>query len=199
MSLFGRITKTMNVLGCCVANFTGAVVSFGVCDVAYAPFGHLLQCVLNDSRAVVVGEPETPAASAVAIPAAWQAWETGAGGYIGPVSAQLDLLRGASAVYQNGALKIGGKILIGPAGKVFAFSTKSAADLWAAINTKRAERDLELMAGLPADASAVYRARKKAALDTVGVQVVAASARCADQSRAAALIAESDWCFAKWL
>lgn len=189
----------MSVLGCCVANFMSAVVSFGVCDVVHAPFEHLLRCVLGDGRAVAAGEPETPTAPAVEIPAAWQTWQTGAAGYIGPVSAQLDLLRGAVVAYENGTLKIGGKILIGPAGKVFAFSTKSAADLWEAINTKRAERDLELMAGLPADASAVYRARKKAALDTVGVMVVAASARCADQSRAAALIAESNWCFAKWL
>lgn len=120
------------------------------------------------------------------------------GGYICPVSAQRELLRGAAAVYDGGGLLIGGARLIGPAGKIFAFSSAENADMWAEINRARAARELELMAGLSAAAAGVYRARKAAALAKISEAVLTAAARQSDKSKQAALIAEADWCARKW-
>ena len=119
-------------------------------------------------------------------------------GYICPVSAQRALLSGAAAVYDSGGLLIGGARLIGPAGKIFAFSSAENADMWAEINRARAARELELMAGLSAAAAGVYRARKAAALAKISAAVLTAAARQSDKSKQAALIAEAEFCEKKW-
>ena len=123
---------------------------------------------------------------------------TKSGGYICPVSAQRALLSGAAAVYDGGGLLIGGARLIGPAGKIFEFSSAENADMWAEINRARAARELELMAGLSAAAAGVYRARKAAALAKISKAVLTAAARQSDKSKQAALIAEAEFCEKKW-
>lgn len=152
---------------------------------------------------VVVGVPKAappvePPSVVPALPAAWQAAALGAGGFIGPVSAQLALLRGAAAVFDAGGLLIGGRRLIGPAGKVFAFSGAAAAGVWAAINLQRATRELELWAAMDAAAAAAFRARKRAEMARIAAAVVAAAGRMSDAARAAALVAESDFLLVKW-
>lgn len=151
----------------------------------------------------VVGVPKAaapvePPSVVPALPAAWQAAALGAGGFIGPVSAQLALLRGAAAVFDAGGLLIGGKRLIGPAGKVFAFSGAAAAGVWAAINLQRATREIELWAAMDAAAAAAFRARKQAEMARIAAAVVAAAGRLGDAARAAALVAESDFLLIKW-
>lgn len=120
------------------------------------------------------------------------------GGYIGPVSAQRELLRGAAVVYDGGGLLIGGARLIGPAGKIFAFASQASAEMWVGINRARAARELELMGGLDAAAAAVYRQRKAAALAKISAAVLTAAARQSDAAKRAALVAESSWCASKW-
>lgn len=137
-------------------------------------------------------------AAAVELPAAWAAVALPASGYIGPVSAQLAMVRGALAVYDGGGLLVGGARLIGPAGKVFSFSTAGAADMWAAINKARGVREAELLAGMDAAAAVVYRARKAEALEKVAAAVVNAAGKVADAAIKAALLAESNFLLMKW-
>lgn len=171
-------------------------------DVDPAALGSVLGCVFVGCTAGAAGGGDPgggdPGGEVVELPAAWMAAALPSSGYIGPVMAQLALLRGAAAVYDAGGLLIGGARLIGPAGKVFAFSSQGAADLWAAINKARGLREVELMAALDVDKAAVYRGRKAAALEKIGAAVVNAAGRMADAARRAALLAESSWCLVKW-
>lgn len=134
----------------------------------------------------------------LSLPAGWLAVALPDAGYIGPVMAQLALVRGAAAVFAGGALSIGGAVLVGPAGKVFNFSAAGSADYWVAINRARGVREVELLAGLDAAGAAVWLEKKRAALAVVAVSVVNAAARCNHQGIAAALVAESSWCLSKW-
>lgn len=146
----------------------------------------------------VSGGPGGGGAVPLVLPAAWQAAAVGAAGYIGPVSAQLAIIRGAAVVYSAGGLTIGGAQLIGPAGKVFAFSSSSAAALWVAINRQRGENELTLAQAMTAEALAVFVADKNAAMQKIAAAVVAAAARQANASIKAAMIAEAGWCLEKW-
>ena len=48
-------------------------------------------------------------------------------GFIGPMRAQAAIVGGAAWVFDDGRLIVGGAVLIGPAGKVFAFASEETA------------------------------------------------------------------------
>ena len=136
--------------------------------------------------------------AAPVLPGAWQAAALGAAGFIGPVSAAVALARGDTAEFSADGLRVGGALLIGPAGKVYAFQSAATAARWVELNRGRPGREWALIAGLDAQRSAVAKERKAATLAAIAGQVVSAAGRCGDPARAAALIAESNFCLNKW-
>ncbi|MBS1188797.1 MAG: hypothetical protein H6R10_589 [Rhodocyclaceae bacterium] len=119
-------------------------------------------------------------------------------GYVGPVMAQAALVEGKDAIAARGRLYVDGRALIGPAGKTFEFKSAESAALWASINKQRGERERELIATIGAENVAVYRARKRGALETVAGNVIAAAGRLANGAKREALIAESFFLMEKW-
>lgn len=118
-------------------------------------------------------------------------------GYIGPVMAQAALADGAAARASGSGLLIGGKRLIGPAGKVYAFKSPASAATWAE-NAKGAElRARALVAGDPVKLAAFIE-RKRAALAVIADRVTAAALKVPDDGRRAALLAEAGFCLVKW-
>lgn len=165
-------------------HFYGAVMQGGFAAWAFAP------------GAFATAWAQRPAATA--LPPGWMAAELGAAGYIGPVSAALALARGEAHEYHDGELRVGGRVLIGPAGKVYAFQSPGSAARWVELNRGRPLKEWALIAGLVPGSAEVAKSRKRAALTAIAARVVAAAGRCKDAGRAAGLIAESDWCLRKW-
>lgn len=127
----------------------------------------------------------------------------GAAGYVGPVSAQRMLLRGFPVEIGgvDGAkwVRVGSRKLIGPAGKVFAFRSLDSAAVWLSINAQLAVREREISGSMVPAARVLWLAKKRAQLDRIGAAVIDAAARCKSTAIAAALVAESDFCFGKWV
>lgn len=119
-------------------------------------------------------------------------------GCIGPMLAQLALTDGAAWSMRGAALVVDGKLLIGPAGKVYAFASAGTAARWA-INAKGAgEREAVIIAGLDVDLREAWKARKRAKLAVIAGRLADAAAKQTDAEKRAALIAESDYCLSKW-
>lgn len=142
-------------------------------------------------------EPGAGAAAAIDLPVGWVALALAAG-YVCPLCAQVDLLRGAVVEYEGGALKIGGRVLIGPAGKVFAFGGASAAALWVSVCRARGERELELSGQMEEAARAVWLSRKRPALEASAAVSVNAAARQKSAEIKAALLIEANFGLSKW-
>lgn len=135
----------------------------------------------------------------VVIPAAWQAATLGASGMIGPVSAQVAIVCGAAVAYQSdGSLLVGGKTLIGPAGKTYAFESAASAAVWVDNGKAAALAELSMLAAFDAAMVTAWKTGKSAKLAVIAARVVDAAAKQTDASRLAALLAESNFCFAKW-
>lgn len=135
----------------------------------------------------------------VDLPAAWQAVTLPAG-YICPLLGQVALAQGEAVAYDAATkrLSIGGRVLIGTAGKVFAFATKAAADMWESINRARVARELELLAGLTAGAVVAFKAGRLAAMQARAERITANAAKTADPQKRAALTAEAGFYSTKW-
>lgn len=118
--------------------------------------------------------------------------------YIGPVSAQAALVDGAAWAYDAGGLLVDGKRLIGPAGKVFAFTTAESAAKWAEITRTLGQRERAIAIGLPGGAAEVFKAGKRVKLAVIAARLVDRAARIPDEARRAALVAEAGFCLAKW-
>lgn len=136
---------------------------------------------------------------AVSLPAAWLAVVLPAG-YICPLLAQLAMARGEAAAFDSaaGRLTIGGRVLIGTAGKVFDFATQAAADMWVTINRARVLKEVELVAGLSPAAAATFRAGRLEKMRARAVAITANAARQADEGKRAALNAEAGFYLSKW-
>ena len=118
--------------------------------------------------------------------------------YIGPMSAQAALVGGAGWLASGHRLMVGGKVLIGPAGKVYAFASADTAARWANNAKGAGEREAVIIAGLDADLREAWKARKRAKLAVIAGRLADAAAKQADAEKRAALIAESDYCLTKW-
>lgn len=119
-------------------------------------------------------------------------------GFIGPLSAQAALMGGAGWRLWGSGLVVGDSLLIGPAGKVYAFASAETATRWAENAAGAGQREAQIIASLPADRAAAWRAKKRANLEVIAGRVVAAAARSSNEAVRAALIAESDFVLSKW-
>lgn len=126
----------------------------------------------------------------------------GASGYVGPVSAQRMLLRGFPVEVggDSGAhwVRVGSRKLIGPAGKVFSFRSLDSAAVWLSINAQLAAREKLISETMPEISRAFWYEKKRVQMVRIVGAVVNAAARCRDASIQGALIAESNFCAAKW-
>lgn len=126
----------------------------------------------------------------------------GAAGHVGPVSAQRMLLRGFPVEIggDSGAhwVRVGSRKLVGPAGKVYAFRSADSAAVWLSINAQLAARELSISETMPEVARALWYAKKRVQMVRIAGAVIDAAARCKSPEIAAALVAESNFCFGKW-
>lgn len=119
-------------------------------------------------------------------------------GFICPMRAQAAIVGGAAWVFDAGRLIVGGAVLIGPAGKVFAFASADTAARWVENARNIGEREAALRVSLPVPALASWAEKKREKLAVIAARLVAAAARQADEAKRAALLAESDYCLSKW-
>jgi hypothetical protein len=120
------------------------------------------------------------------------------GGFIGPMRAQAVLADGAAWLVAGSGLLVNGLILIGPAGKVFAFASPETAVRWVDNAKAVGQREAALRASLPADVLAGWAAKKREKLAVIAGRLVSAAAKQSDEAKRAALLAESDYCLTKW-
>ena len=119
-------------------------------------------------------------------------------GFICPMQAQAALVGGAAWVYDGGRLVVGGRVLIGQAGKTFAFRSPENAGRWVANAVRVGQVEASLRASLGAAALASWSSKKREKLAVIAGRVVAAAAKQGDEAKRAALLAESDYCLSKW-
>lgn len=119
-------------------------------------------------------------------------------GFIGPMRAQAALVAGAGWSVSGSRLIVGGKVLIGPAGKVFAFGSPENAGRWVENAVRVGQSEANLRGSLDAAALASWAAKKREKLAVIAGRVVAAAAKQGDEAKRAALLAESDYCLTKW-
>lgn len=117
---------------------------------------------------------------------------------VGPMMAQAALADGAAWEMWGRALVIGGRLLVGPAGKVYAFASPETAAKWASNAAGAAQRERLLMATIDPAAAAGYKAKKRAKLAVIAARLCDAAARQHEVAKRAALLAESDYCLSKW-
>lgn len=118
--------------------------------------------------------------------------------YIAPMTAQAALAGGAHWLASGHELRVAGRVLIGPAGKVFAFASPETAGRWVENARNIGAREAALRASLPAAALDSWAAKKREKLAVIAARVVAAAAGQGDEAKRAALLAESDYCLTKW-
>lgn len=118
--------------------------------------------------------------------------------YICPVMAQAAVVDGKSIEIKGGSLVIDGRVLIGPAGKVFAFSSPTSALKWIETTRNIGVRERQIAAAMPDDARAVFVERKSEKLLVIAGRLIAAAAKVTDAEKRAALVAESEYCLTKW-
>jgi hypothetical protein len=119
-------------------------------------------------------------------------------GYIGPVSAQAAMMAGAAVEFAGGALKIGGRVLIGPAGKTYAFVSAQTAATWAEATKASGAGEAATLLSISENRRAAWIAGKRQRLSVIAARVVEAAARQKDSGRQRALLAEADFCLTKW-
>lgn len=118
--------------------------------------------------------------------------------YVCPLMAQAALADGAEwALYGHG-VKVGGALLIGPAGKSFAFVSPESAAAWVEGARVVGLRERVLMAEIEPGTAAAWKARKREKLAVIAGRVVNAAARMEDAARRAALLAEASFALGKW-
>lgn len=118
--------------------------------------------------------------------------------YIGPAMAQAALAAGAAWAARGSALLIDGAVLIGPAGKVYAFRSDDTRQAWAENAAAVAVREAAIIAALPEDRAALWKLKKRAKLAVVAGRLVTAAARQGDAAKRAALLADSGFLLDKW-
>lgn len=119
-------------------------------------------------------------------------------GCIGPMMAQAALVDGAAWRLVGHSAVIGSRVLIGPAGKTYAFSSPESAAKWASHTAAAGTRQQTVIDGLGAVERAKWITSKRAKLQILAGRLVKAAEKEPDAKKRAALIAESDYCLAKW-
>lgn len=119
-------------------------------------------------------------------------------GCIGPMMAQAALANGAAWRMRGNGAVIGALLLIGPAGKTYAFASPASAALWVENARNIGIREQSLIAEIAAAAAAAWKIKKREKLAVIAGRLVDAAARQADDQKRVALLAESDYCLSKW-
>lgn len=122
----------------------------------------------------------------------------GAGGYICPMMAQKALADGAPWAMSGHAVTVGGLLLIGQAGKLFAFTSPESAEKWVENARNIGIRERSLIASIEPGAAVLWKARKREKLAKIAGHVVNAAARQHDDAKRAALLGEAELCLSKW-
>lgn len=122
----------------------------------------------------------------------------GAGGYVCPMTAQQYLADGVAWNLEGSAVRVAGLLLMGQAGKTFAFASPESAAKWVENARNIGIRERYLIASIDPAAAALWKERKRAKLAKIAGHVVNAAARQADDARRAALLAEASLCLSKW-
>lgn len=121
-----------------------------------------------------------------------------AAGYICQMMAMRQITAGSSVVVSGSGLLIGGKRLIGHAGKVFDFASPMTAQKWADNAALVGAREAALIVSLDAGVLAGWAAKKRAKLEIIAARLVIAAEKNADAEKRVALLAESSYCLSKW-
>lgn len=121
-----------------------------------------------------------------------------AGEFIGPMMAQAALVNGAAWRSAGSSVVIGGRVLIGPAGKTYAFASPQSAARWIENTRGVGIRERALIDSLPVGVVEGWREKKREKLAVIAGRLVDAAAVQHDAAKRAALLAESDYCLAKW-
>lgn len=118
--------------------------------------------------------------------------------FIGPMLAQKALVDGAAWALVGSFVEIGGKRLIGPAGKIYAFASVESAGRWIEHTRAAGIRQITIVDGMSLAVSEKWKAAKREKLAVVAGRLVEAAARQQSSAKRAALLAESDYCLTKW-
>ena len=118
--------------------------------------------------------------------------------YICPMKAQAGLAAGGWSRVRGSGLLVNGRWLMGQAGKVYHFASEATAQRWAENAAAVASREAQLIAALPVEKAAAWKAKKREKLAVIAARVVAAAARQEDEAKRAALLAESGHCLNRW-
>ncbi len=132
------------------------------------------------------------------LPLAWARWSL-PDWKICTLLAQVAVLRGELAEYHDdGRLTIGGRDLIGPAGKVYRFVSPESAAMWSGIALERGRREIELARGMDRARRVVWLARKRATLADFAAQRARHAAQDVPGEIRDALIADASFALVKW-
>ncbi len=135
----------------------------------------------------------------IQLPASWLLYAT-TGAYICPLCAQVAIAGGAvvafDAVFKR--LTIGGALLMGRAGGVFAFASASTAARWVAINQDRPQLELAALDKLSGAEAAAWKLERSAVLDEYAARIVDRMAAEPDVDKRAALLSEANFARVKW-
>jgi hypothetical protein len=112
--------------------------------------------------------------------------------------AQAALVAGAQWYVDGSRMFIDGALLIGPAGKVFCFSSPETAARWVDNARNIGTREALLIQAIAPEASAIWKAKKRVKLAVIAGRLVEAAGRCHDAGKRAALLADSDYALNKW-
>lgn len=119
-------------------------------------------------------------------------------GYICPATAQAAIAAGAGWQAGGSELRVAGALLIGPAGKIFEFSSEETAGRWAQNAAAAYTAERGIVAAMSAKQRAAWVEKKRAKLTTAAARVVEAAGRQQDEEKRAALVAESSELLGRW-
>lgn len=118
--------------------------------------------------------------------------------YITPMTAQEALFAGASFVFAQGVLKIGGKVLIGLSGRPYAFTSAATAATWCEYGRRVIEGERAVVERLTPAVRSVWVERKRGKLLQRAEAIYKRVLEQSEEAKRAALLAEALWCEAKW-
>ena len=117
---------------------------------------------------------------------------------IAPMMAQKALAEGAAWQMLGDSIRVGGKLLIGPAGKVYSFASIESASRWIEHTRAAGIRQITVIDGLSGAQAEAWKTKKREKLAVIAGRLVSAASRRKSPEKRAALLAESDYCLTKW-
>lgn len=202
--ILGRCTASQYALGGVLAGGQGRAGQRGGLSTPAGTVAAKLMGCRNAPIALIADTPfflrvaaKADQAAALALPTAWRALALPAD-CIPPMLAALAVLRGESVAVSGQTLLIGGRVLIGQAGKTYGFASEANARRWAEIAAQRAQAELKNVMATDATRRAAFLQKKGVELALLAERLLTHAAKLPDEGKQAALIAESQFCTTKW-